>query len=443
MTVWIRATAAVLALVGFTTAALAEGLPRRGVLGLVLTSQPGIGLTVVNVINPAAENIQKDDLLVAVNGKNVDSPYAISLVLDSPAKAGESVLLRLRRGGEEFSQALTLMSAPAPQLDGRALELGEAVLSGGARVRTYLARPVSDALSRDGKAPAVMIVPGIPCQTEEVFGNVNHPMTKLYQRLTQSGFAVYVADKPGVGDSEGGPCKKGGFNIEIEAFTAAARKLRETQGVDPERLFAIGISMGGVQAPLIAGEAGFKGIITWGTVVMPWHDYLIATFRRRAVLEGQSLTAAEPMLRNFRKIAAAMFVDGLTRAEIKQKMPDTLKAIEDWGGNIEDWGTRSVKFAQETDKANVGAAWQAYTGKLLALHGEYDWVAEDYDHALAVHIVNARQPGAASFEVLKGLDHAWTRHATLAESFAKPFQGAPDDQFELRATAWLLEQAKL
>jgi hypothetical protein len=287
-----------------------------------------------------------------------------------------------------------------------------------------------------------MVLGGIPCQSGEVFANANHPDTKLYKSLVGAGFAVFVVEKPGVGDSEGGPCLTGGFDIEIEAYRAALKKLAAVEGIDSERLFALGISMGGYQVPLIADAAKLKGIVTWGTVVMPWADYVQASFRRRTLLEGQSMAEMDPVFRAWRKVGAAIFVDGKSRAEVQAAMPDVLAQVEAWAGNIDEFGSRSVLFAQEADRANVGAAWQAYDGTLLSLHGQYDWVAEDYDHALAAHILNLKKPGSASFEILPGLDHGLTRHETLADSFARPFQGEPDDQFLTRVTQWLTEQAK-
>jgi pimeloyl-ACP methyl ester carboxylesterase len=442
MTSIFRAGAAALAIVCAAGFAAAQDLPRRGTLGLALAPAEGGGMNVVSVVNPAADDFKQGDTILAINGVAVSSAYQITNMLGSPAKAGTEMTARIRRDGSEKDLIFQLVEALPAKLDERPLELGQVEITGGARIRTLLARPVSGALTKDGKAPAVMIVPGIPCQSGEVFANAGHPDTRLYKSLVGAGFAVFVVEKPGVGDSEGGPCLTGGFDIEIEAFREAAKKLGTIEGIDPARLFAIGISMGGYQAPLFAKDAGLKGIVTWGTVVMPWADYVQASFRRRTLLQGESMAMMDPIYRAWRKVAAAVFVDGKSRAEIQAAMPDVLAQVEAWSGNIDEFGSRSVLFAQEADKANVGAAWQAYEGELLALHGEYDWVAEDYDHALAAHILNLKNPGSASFEVLPGLDHGLTRHKTMADSFARPFQGEPDDQFLTRVTQWLTEQAK-
>ncbi len=427
------------ALLAGSALAEADSLTRRGVLGLKLTGTQE-GVKVEEVLNPNLPGIQAGDLITAVNGKAVTATAEVIAALGRP-RAGDPVAIVRTRAGTTETVNEKLMPAPTPALDGRPLELGHVTLANGARIRTELGRPVSDALTRDGKAPALMMINGITCVSGEVFGIADHPDTRLYNTLTKAGFAIFVVDKPGVGDSEGEACATGGFDVEVEAYRAAAQALKATPGIDPSRLFVVGISMGGVQAPLIAKEIGFKGVVTWGTVVMPWYEYMLASFRRRMVLQGTPFTEAEPMLRVWRKVFAAAYVDGLTSAEIAAKMPEDYKTFKETAGDLEDFGGRSLKFAQECDKAPVAASWQAYDGDLLALHGEYDWVAESYDHALAADILNDKRPGSATFEFLKGLDHGQTRHASLADSFANAFNGVPDDQFEKRVSAWLVERA--
>lgn len=420
---------------------LADDLPRKGSLGVKLSAQPG-GVKIEEILNPALTDVKAGDLIVSVNGAKVATTGDVIAALGRP-KAGDTVPLGLTRDGAPLEVTATLMAQPALVIGGKELERSHVTLASGARIRTELSLPTSDALKRNGKAPVLMMLGGITCITNETFATKIEPVGRLYNLLHDKGFAIYVVEKPGMGDSEGEPCATGGFDVEVEAFREAAKALRQMEGIDPDRIFAIGVSMGGGQVPLIAKEAGFKGIVTWGSIVMPWYDYMLASFRRRMVLEGTPFTEAEPILRNWRKIFAAAFVDGLSVAEIKAKMPEDYKQFEASAGNLDEFGGRSLKFAQECDKAAGTAGWQAYEGDLLALHGEYDWVAEEYDHRLAVHILNSKRPGAATFEVLPGMDHTMTTHPDLADSFKNFFKGGQTDLFETRITEWLVEKASL
>ncbi len=424
-----------------TGLAMADDLPRRGVLGVKLSAADG-GVKVEEVLNPDLGEVKPGDLLVTVDGKAVTNPGQVIAALGRH-KADETIPLGLKRDGAAMDVHAKLMPAAMPALDGKPFELGEVKLPSGIRVRTEYLPPASADLSRDGKAPVLMMVQGIPCITNDTFSTTISPIGNLYRMLNAAGFGIYLVEKPGIGDSEGEDCQTGGFNIEVEAFRTAALELAKRPGVDPTRLFAAGISMGAIQVPLIAKDAGFKGVVTWGGAVMPWYDYMIATFRRRMVLQNQPAAEVEPMLRVWRKIFAAAFVDKLSRDEIAAKMPDDLKAFEDSAGSLEAIGGRSLKFGRECDEANIAAGWQAYEGELLNLHGEFDWVSEEYDDRLASFIVNANRPGHATFEIVPGLDHTMTAHATLADSFPNLMKGAKSDLFEKRAATWLIEKAKL
>lgn len=416
-----------------------DGLPRRGVLGVKLTSSNGV-VKVEEVMNPALGELKPGDVILTVDGRPVTSTGEVIATLGR-RKAGDIVPLGLKHGEEARQLDAALMPAPVPAIDGRVMELGEVTLPSGIRVRTQLARPNSDRLTRDGKAPAMMMLQGIPCITNDTFSSTISPIGQLYKILNDAGFAIYLVEKPGTGDSEGESCATGGFNVEVEAFRAAALELAKIPGIDASRLFGVGISMGAIQIPLIAREAGFKGIVTWGGAVSPFYDYLMATFRRRFVLQDTPAAETEPLLRVWRKVLAAAFVDRLDRAAIAAKMPEELKVFEESAGSLDEIGGRSLKFGQECDEAPVTAGWQAYEGELLALHGEFDWVSEDYDDALSAFIVNQNKPGSAAFEVLPGLDHTMTTHTTLADSFPNLMKGGQSDLFQKRASEWLIARA--
>lgn len=422
----------------------ANDLPRRGTLGLALAANPGgEGLKINEVLNKEAQGIQKDDVLLAVNGKPVTGPQGVAPSQQIyGVKAGTPVILTIKRGSASFEVSVVLVPAPPPALEGKPIELGTAQAKGGPRVRTYLMEPSDKSLARKGKLPAVMILPGIPCGTVESFSNAGHPYSKLFKGFTEAGLISYMAEKPGQGDSEGVNCLDGGFDAEEQAFRAAALKLLADSRVDPKRFFVIGLSLGGIQAPLVAESAPAAGIVTWGTGVSPWYDYLLTTFHRRAILQGEDPAAVQLQFQAWRRVLNAVYVTGLSPADIKTRMPDDVKAAGELAAGLEQFAGRSWAFHREIDRAPVVRAWNVHKGKLLALHGEFDWVAEKHDHSLAADIVNRTRPGDGIFEIVPGNDHGFSKHKTQAESFAKFGQGEPDDTFFKRSVAWIAAEAK-
>src|SRR5262249_31989025 len=146
-------------------------------------------------------------------------------------------------------------------------------------------------------------------------------------------FVAVMADKPGQGDSEGTPCIEGGYNVEEQAFRAAAKGFTADKRIDPKRFYVIGISLGAFQAPMVAESGKAAGVITWGGGVTPWFDYLLTTFNRRNVLQGEDPAQAAAFRPHWRRVLAAVFIDGKTPAEIKAQMPESFAAVAGLEGN--------------------------------------------------------------------------------------------------------------
>jgi uncharacterized protein len=425
-------------------AATAADLPRRGTLGIALEPvKDGPGAKVLQVMNPDS-GLQKDDVILGVvGGRPVNAPGGMPLGSQLHGKkGGHRVTLSVVRGGAKQEITATLISAAPPLLDSRPIELGVAQAPGGPRVRTFLLEPQDKKLARNGRLPAVMILPGIPCGTQETFSAGNQAYSKYFRMFNAAGITVVMAEKPGQGDSEGVRCEEGGFDAEEQAFRAAAKKFTADKRIDPKRFFILGLSLGAFQAPLVAESAPAAGIITWGGGVMPWYAYTLTTFYRRDVISGEDPVESRKQFDAWRRVLPEILLAGKSPEQVQREMPAEHKTAETWvGGDLSTFAGRAWVFHREIDRAPIVKAWNAFKGKVLNLHGEFDWVSEQHDHALAATIVNRNNPGAASFEIVQGNDHGATKHKTIAESFAKPFQGEPDDAYFNRAVAWVVDIA--
>jgi dienelactone hydrolase len=227
-------------------------------------------------------------------------------------------------------------------------EYGSVDIPDGSRLRTVLSVPER----RDGPLPAVLLLQGGGC------GSVDMPMAPdvgqpgLVRTIAASGFVTMRVEKSGVGDSQGPPCSEIGYTQELDGYRMALAALRRHPSTDPERVYLLGISLGGVFAPVVASETPVRGIVVYGTLAIPPAGY----------------------------------------------------------------PGRSDRFFREFASVDVAAAWSAVNARVLVLRGEFDETARAADHARIAALVNARHPGAATYEELAGLDHGWTRHDTMEES---------------------------
>ena len=156
------------------------------------------------------------------------------------------------------------------------------------------------------------------------------------------------ADKPGAGDSEGPPCAETGFREELAGYQAALRALVADPAVDKNRVFLLGLSLGGFFALLLARDVRVKGISAYGTIAFTPTPY----------------------------------------------------------------PGRSDRFFREIAGVDILAAWAAVDSRVQVLHGTYHAVSTASDHAKIAAIVNGVHPGRAEHQEFGGLDHCCTRQKT-------------------------------
>jgi dienelactone hydrolase len=184
----------------------------------------------------------------------------------------------------------------------------------------------------------------------------------VLRTLAGLGYVTLRVDKSGVGDSRGPACEEIGYAQELNGYRAALATLKQHPSVDRARVVLLGISLGGFFAPILARESPVAGIVAWGTLDVPPSPY----------------------------------------------------------------AGRSDRFFREIAQADVADAWSSVSARVLVLHGQFDEVTREADHAHIAALVNARHPGMATHVELPGLDHCWTRHASMAESRGHCGAGTPD-----------------
>jgi len=346
---WVGCGLCLVASVAETAQRDAATLPRRGWFGVALGPHPdGAAVTaVVEGSTAAAEGILAGDVIRAVDAITVRAPGDVIVGIGRHA-AGETAVIDLVRGGRQERRPVVLRPLLREALAGVSFDYGSVSLDDGSRLRTIVSTPDRAA----GRLPAVMLVQGGGC------GSVDMPMAPdvaqpgLMRTIGARGYVTLRVEKSGVGDSQGPPCDAIGYTQELAGYRAALVALKRHPLVDPARVTLLGISLGGVFAPILARASPVHGVVVYGTLAGPPSPY----------------------------------------------------------------PGRSERFFQEFAAVDVLAAWRAVDARVLALHGQYDEGTFAADHARIASAVNARRAAAAVHRELQGLDHCWSFHDSLEAS---------------------------
>jgi dienelactone hydrolase len=259
----------------------------------------------------------------------------------------------------------TLKAYPSEQMQNATVSYASVETRPGVRLRTIVSVPVTPSKDR---YPAVLLVQGGGCGSIDTPIGTPVAQPGLMHFIGSRGFVTMRVEKSGVGDSQGEPCASIGFADELAGYQAALRALQSHPAVDRERVYLVGISLGGLFAPLLAAETRVAGISVFGTPAGP--------------------TPAYP--------------------------------------------GRSDRFFQEMAKVDFPTAWAKVHTRVQVLHGEYDVdpVINRAAHESIAAIVNRANSGTAQFQELESMDHCWTRHASLEASKDKCGQGQETGVFQ-------------
>lgn len=346
-----------------TAIALAQapdgGLPRRPALGIALG--PADGGAVVTAVLPgsAAETggLKPGDVIRTIDGSPVLAPADLIAAV-ARHRAGETVQLEIARAGTPAPQAVRLGSLQRETMPGVTFEYDAVALADGTRLRTIVTVPEGER----SRVPAVLLVPGGGCGSVDVPAAPDVAQPGLMRTLAARGYVTMRVEKSGVGDSTGPACDTIGYFQELDGYRAALAALKQHPAVDAERVILLGISLGGVFAPVLANESSVRGIVVYGTL----------------------------------------------------------------GSAPSPYPGRSERFFREFATADIKGAWTAVTARVLVLHGQFDENEAVVDHTQIAPWVNARHPGNATHVVFDGLDHCWTRHPSMEAARGHCGGGQPD-----------------
>lgn len=170
----------------------------------------------------------------------------------------------------------------------------------------------------EGPFPAVALVHGSgPGDRDETVG-ANKPFKDLAWGLASQGVAVLRYEKRTREHAdEFGPIMNTMTMKEetIDDALAAASLLRQTPGIDPQRVFVLGYSLGGMLAPRIAAaDPQLAGLIVMAGATRPLEDIILEQVTYLSNLDGKLSADEQKQIDDLKKLAERVKDPGLSTA---------------------------------------------------------------------------------------------------------------------------------
>jgi len=428
----------VLAIAFAALATTHSDLPRRGVLGVPFTpAATGDGLVSgqpVAKLTGEVAGLKSGDVVLKINDRPLKPGVLPEIVRAIPA--GAKVTFSIRRDGKEMQLSAPLAERPRdPGNENFSVEYSH-VTSHGARMRTLLTHPKSP-----GKHPALLFIQGFsPVSYDYTLatatGDVSTIDGPILFDMADSGFVTLRVDKPGVGDSEGGPFETMDFMTELDIYVQAMKQLRASPDVDLDNVFIFGHSMGGSFGPMVACQFPVKGLAVYGTAGRTWFEYLMDTIRYQGLVAGQSFEAADDDARQGAQIMALAMIERKSPAEIKKSHPH-LAAVVDSYFPKGLFNGKTLDFWRQLNDTNFAKYWAKCGSHVLAVRGASDFVTYDADHKLIADIINRANPGYGTFALEPDSDHLFHTFPTEQESLKNFQRGKFNNNFAKTMKDWI------
>lgn len=424
------------------TPAAAE-LPRRAMLGVAMAPdlQRGEGAAISQVMpgtTAEAIGLRQGDVVVRVNDAPIARPADLGPTL-TRLLGGTPVTLTVRRDGLDLVLRGRGVERPRDSYPGARVDYGAVPFRDG-QLRDILVTPNDVA-----EPPIVFLLQGFSCVTIE-----NALYHRLIEELLRDGIGLYRVEKAGIGDSAGGPhCTEIDFAAELEGFRGAYRHLVETRGVDPDRIFMLGHSMGGIQTPFLSAERAPRGVAVYGAGLRNWADYHLDLVRFQSYLfAGNDPVQGAEQAEAWREMLRLFYFEREAPAAIAARNPafaTALRELMSWDGTDKVLG-RHYLFTQDLAHIPLTAAWRASRTNVLAMYGEADIVALfDEDHRLIADMANHWRPGSGRYVEIARTGHGMdvigdrleVRRRTIAAGAIPSGEFNPEVAREL--TRWIRE----
>ena len=218
-----------------------------------------------------------------------------------------------------------------------------------------------------GKHPAVLYINGVGCFSQESI-DLSSPDAKLLYGLTRAGFVTMRVEKSGMSDSQGPPCASPEVDLEAEmrGYLAGLKALKAYPVVDSNAVFLVGLSIGGVEAPLVAQQIPVRGLVVINTVAKPFLEYLTDTRRRQHLLRHTAYDEMEQRLRLNEQCNHRLLIERETPEQVIKEIP-----------GCGDYITYPAPytFMQQWAALNPAQEWKKVNVPVLVVYGTSDFIS--------------------------------------------------------------------
>ncbi|HIB49122.1 MAG TPA: alpha/beta fold hydrolase [Flavobacteriaceae bacterium] len=345
---------------------------------------------------PAKSVLQK------INGFEIKSFQDIQSAL-SPIKEGNNLEVVVLENGKTKTYKGLAVGKPKEKHTHASIDYGVVRYAGNTlRYFLYLPNEVEN-------PPVVFFLQGYTCQSIEM--RDNNPAKQLINQWIEKGYAVYLVEKPGMGDSESAiPCMDIDFNQELLAFTKAYEALQNNPKIDNQNIFLFGHSMGGIIAPLLAQKTSPAGIMVYGIVGERWYDYMKRIYTEQPLIFGNNQEQINQDAQYYLPFVKDLLVHKKSNSELL-KSPIYGERLKQDGvaDNLANgyYIMRHYKYWQTLADVDVPGIWAKVKAPVYVLHGEYDIQAIHPKYGEMI-VTNVNQNGGnAQFELMPKAEHAF------------------------------------
>jgi uncharacterized protein len=416
----------------------ANALPRKVVMGAQLLPATGEERTAAKISANSALKIGRvapdltadkiglkaDDVIVSVDERALQTTAELADYI-ATRKAGEAVKVMIARGGNTLSLNGTWAERAREASNAvYNVEYAHVASTMGSRMRTIVTAP-----PKAGKHPALLFIQGVTLSSVDfpLAASENNSYARIVRSFAERGYVTMRVDKPGVGDSEGGPGTSVGFLRELDAYRQALKALIARGDVDPDRVIIFGHSMGGLWGPMLATETKIAATIVSGTTFRTWVEYSLENTRRQSALAGATVVDIDREIKLRSALFHYYFNDRMNPDAIAKQYPSLANLVKEDFPDINTWAGRSHGFWREVNDVNLPETWEKASGKVLALWGESEFISGEIDHTMLEAWVNKLRPGTAKYVRVPQSDHGFSLTTSPADSLGK--WGKPEAKF--------------